>query len=317
MEPSEGMDEQSPVEVRADQLLQADPQTILRIRKKIQTRAVAQQAPIVDDYSDEIPQEVLDLEDIFEISLQPDQAAPKVLLSRGQSTAISFIDAYGKPWPIRKISNFLNGRVLIDRAIPDVTQGQNPDANPDSKDGINTDNTLKDPQAGSFTITALKHGVAGNITVYLYGLSTPISINLVGKGNVFHRVATMKVSDVGPQTDPIEILKDRAVSIGTESDVDLNNALYGVTPSGSEPMVVQGAEGKAWIKGKFLYLQTPLAVFSPQILGASTGSSRFKAYKLPLTTTVMGTNNEGATIVLKVLRHPSTDINESNSFGNN
>lgn len=306
----------SPLEVRTMQLLQADPKEILRARELMQRQSAAKQAPILEDFADEIPQDILDLEEMFEVTLQPDQIAPKVFLARYQSTAISFVDAYGNPWPIRKISNFLKGYVEIERAVSE-SDGE-PLDNKDAEGGKGSANngiSLDDPQAGSLTMTALKHGVVGNITVYLYGLQTPISINLQGKAGMYHRIATMKVSDVGPQTDAHKIFQEKSVTIGTKNDADLNNALYGVSPVGSETMVVQGAEGKAWLKGDHLYLQTPLSVFSPDIIRTSHGNGRFRAYKLPKTTTVMATNNEGNTVTIKILRHPSTDIDEQTFIG--
>lgn len=311
---AEEVDSPSDIERRTKHVLVADPNTILNMRREIQNFSAAKQAPIPGDFEPEIPQEVLDLEEMFELTLEPDQKAPRVFLARYQSTAISFMDAYGNPWPIRKISNFLNGLVLIERA---VTQGgaQNASSTEEGKkssSGSGLD--LQDPQAGSFTMTALKHGVVGNITVYLHGLSTPISVLLIGKPSMYHRAVTLRVSDIGPQTDSSFLFQGGGVAIGTAADVDLNNALYGVSPTGSEEMVLEGAEGKAWIKGEHLYLQTPIAVFSPEILRTSPGNGKYRAYKLPRTTTVMGTNTEGRTVTLRVLRHPSTAIYEQSSL---
>lgn len=303
---------QTDIERRTKQFLQADPKTILNMRRDIQNFSAAKQAPIPGDFEPEIPQEVLDLEDMFDLTLEPDQKAPRVFLARYQSTAISFVDAYGSPWPIRKISNFLSGLVLIERA---VTQGEAQAASSTEEGGTTGSGLdLQDPQAGSFTMTALKHGVVGNITVYLHGLSTPVSVLLVGKPSMYHRAVTLRVSDIGPQTNTAMLFQSSGVAIGTATDVDLNNALYGVSPTGSEEMVIEGAEGKAWLKGEHLYLQTPIAVFSPEILRSSPGNGKYRAYKLPRTTTVMGTNTEGRTVTLRVLRHPSTAIYEQSSL---
>ncbi len=283
----------SPIESRTKQLLQADPQSILKMRKWIQDSSAARQAPLTGDFEPASPQEVLDIEDFFEISLEPDQPAPKIFLARYQSTAVSFVDAYGNPWPIRKISNYLKGLVLIDKAAGEMTEQTS-----EKKDKAkgSSGNDLNDPQAGSFTMTALKHGVVGNITVYLQGLATPVTILLVGKPAMYHRVATMRVSDVGPQTNVAEMFQGN-----------------GVSPVGSEQMVVEGAEGKAWVKGDYLYVQTPIAVFSPEILRSSPGNGKYRAYKLPKTTAVMGTGTDGRTVTLRILRHPAVSIEAQTS----
>ncbi|MDH4602455.1 MULTISPECIES: DotH/IcmK family type IV secretion protein [Pseudomonas syringae group] len=287
----------------------ADPQTILNLRKDMQQSAAARRAPILDEFEPGIPQEILDIDEMFELSQRLDQTTPKVFLAKFQSTAISFVDAYGKPWPIRKVASYLNGLVAIEKAVPE----RNGPAKEGEESSQGTD--LNDPQAGSITVTALKHGVVGNITVYLYNLSTPISINLVGKAAMYHKTATIKIDDAGPQTDVSRIHENDGVVIGSKADADLNNALYGVSPLGSETMVVQGVEGKAWLKGDFIYLMTPVAVFSPQIFGASHGNGKYRAYKLAKTTEAIGTNTDGKTVVIKIMRHPSSDISEQNGLG--
>ena len=124
----------------------------------------------------------------------------------------------------------------------------------------------------------------------------------------------MRVADVGPQTNSAELFQDDGVVIGTEADADLNSALYGVTPLGAEEMVVEGGEGKVWLKGDYLYLQTPIAVFSPEIIRTSPGNGKYRAFKLPKTTRVMGTDTNGRTVALKILRHPATAIHEQNTL---
>ncbi|MDH0959050.1 hypothetical protein EGJ86_19495 [Pseudomonas sp. o96-267] len=305
---------QEPIEQRLDNALSTSPQTVLKLRKKIQDFSAAKQAPIEGDFEPGIPQEVLDIEEMFDISLEPDQIAPKIFLARYQSTAISFVDAYGKPWPIRKISNFLDGLVLIEKAVTEDAAPQQKGNGEEGGGGSTSGIDIKDPQAGSFTMTALKHGVVGNITVYLHGLATPVTIVLVGKPSMFHRVATLRVAEVGPQTDTALLFQNSGVAVGTPSDADLNNALYGVGPIGSEEMVVEGAEGKAWLKGKYLYLQTPVAVFSPEILRTSPGNGKFRAYKFERTPVVMGTDTGGKTVTLRIKRHPATAIHEENNL---
>lgn len=310
---------QSAIEERADSMLVADPQQVLRLRKKIQQFSAAKQAPIQDDFSG-ISQEVLDIEEIFELSLDPGAPAPKIFIARYQGSAISFVDAYGNPWPIRKISNFLSGLILVDRAVTGSDSsgategGGDAAAQGDAKQGNAKGISINDPQAGSFTVTALKAGVTGNLTVYLEGLSTPISVLLEGKGGIYHRVVTLRINDVGPQSDQVSLLSNSGVAIGAETDVDLNHALYGVGPTGSEEMVIEGGDGKAWLRGNELFVQTPVAVFSPKILRTSPGNGKYRAYKLPATTTILGTNTDGQTVTLKVKRHLSNEIRQETSF---
>lgn len=301
-------------ESRLESVLSASPREVLNMRKMIQDSSAARRAPIQGDYDQAISQDILDLEDIFDITLEPGDLAPRVFIARYQSTAVSFVDAFGSPWPIRKVSNFMSGLIAIDRAVegssgtPQLASGEGEEER--EGDGID----LHDPQAGSFAMTALAHGVTGNITVYLVGLQNPITIIVNGKPSMFHRNATMRVASAGPQTDRSRLYQDSSIRLGMAQEPDLNNALYGISPSGSETMVLDGDNGRAWVKGDFLYLQTTLAVFSPRVLATSHGNGKYRAYKLPKTTRFTGTNESGRTIAVRVMRSAAVAA-EQGSFG--
>jgi len=295
-------EQNSEFSTRADQLLRASPKDILKLRQRISDLGAARQAPIQGGYDKDIPQEVMNFDELFDVTLGPDSQEPRIYIARFQSSAISFIDAYGKPWPIRKISSYLDGLVTVTQAA-DQNDGVG-EGGKGEKGGID----INDPQAGSFTVTALKQGVVGNMTVFLVGQQTPISIQLVGQPSMYHRNSTIRIQDVGPQTSQGDLLKGAGIVVGTEPDLELNHALYGVTPEGSEEMVVEGAEGKAWLKGDVLYLRTPIAVFSPKILRTGAGNGRFRVYKLEAATEVLGTNNEGRTVSMKIKRSPYSSI---------
>ncbi len=292
--------EKTLAERQMDSVLSASPQAILRMRSSIQNTAAAKRAPIQEDYDPAISQDILDLEDIFDLTLEPGDLAPRIFISRFQSTAVSFVDAFGNPWPIRKVSNFMGNQIDIDRAVEDE-QSSSAAEDGDGGGGI----ALDDPQAGSFAMTALKHGVVGNITVYLVGLQNPIAIIVNGKPSMFHRNATLRIASAGPQTDRASLYQDTSVRLGMAQEPDLNNALYGISPSASETMVLDGDNGRAWIKGEYLYLQTTLAVFSPRVLATSHGNGKYRAYKLPKTTRFTGTNESGRTLSVRVMRSPA------------
>lgn len=300
-------------ESRLESVLSASPREVLNMRKMIQDSSAARRAPIQGDYDQAISQDILDLEDIFDITLEPGDLAPRVFIARYQSTAVSFVDAFGSPWPIRKVSNFMSGLIAIDRAVEGTsTPQQSGEEDEEGRGGDGID--LNDPQAGSFAMTALAHGVTGNITVYLVGLQNPITIIVNGKPSMFHRSATMRVASAGPQTDRSRLYQDSSIRLGMAQEPELNNALYGISPSGSETMVLDGDNGRAWVKGDFLYLQTTLAVFSPRVLATSHGNGKYRAYKLPKTTRFTGTNESGRTIAVRVMRSAAVAA-EQGSFG--
>lgn len=281
-----------------DDLLITDPASILKARKSIIRNSAAQRVPVVETF-DDIAEPLLDIDETFEISSDPSSKTPILNIARYMSTSVTFVDAYGNPWPIRKVSNFMEGLVQVVRAAdPKQSGGEGGQGEGGKGGGIDP----HDPQAGSFTVTADKHGATGNLTVYLINRSKPITIMLEGKSGVFHKEATIKISEVGPQTDLGKINRSDEVVVGTKADADLNNALYGIGPIGSTAMVVEGGEGRVWVKGTSMYMQTPLSVFSPKVEGASHANGRYRAYKLPASTVVMASNDEGKTVTLKIKR---------------
>jgi len=284
-----------------DDLLITDPASIIKARKSIIRNSAAQRLPVVETF-DDLAEPLLDIDETFEVTSDPSSQTPILNIARYMSTSVTFVDAYGNPWPIRKVSNFMEGLVQVVRA---ADPKQSPEGE-GGKSGGGID--PQDPQAGSFTLTADKHGATGNLTVYLVNRSKPVTIMLEGKSGVFHKEATIKISEVGPQTDLGKINRSDEVVVGTKADADLNNALYGIGPIGSTAMVVEGGEGRVWVKGTAMYMQTPLSVFSPKVEGASHANGRYRAYKLPASTVVMASNDEGKTVTLKIKRISQAEV---------
>lgn len=301
--PTRGM-----VEAFADEsVFVASPAEIIRLRKKLQDQTAAAASPVVGNYDADIPTDILDLDATFDLSMTPGESAPRIYIARYQSTAVQIIDVFGNHWPIRKISSFLDGIVTIERAI----DGLNVEIDKNGQPVIDTGRGISrsDPQAGGFTVSSLRHGAVGNATIYLENMAQPISVVLVTKPGLFHRDATIRIGAVGPNSR-YEQMFERGVEPGSPPSPDLNNALHGVTPAGAERLVMEGANGKAWVKGDHIYMQTDLAIFSPKVVQATHSAGRFRAYKLPKTTRVMGTNPAGKTVSVKLLRSPAADMQE-------
>lgn len=293
-------------------LLVADPKSIIKARKEITESSAARRAPIVDTF-DTFAESNLDLEETFNVTSEPDSRTPLLFIAKGMSTSVNFVDAYGKPWPIRRAISFLEGQIGLIRVAEPVMQPPKPgEKEGEAVSGIDP----MDPQAGSLNLTALKSGANGNITVYLVGRSSPVTLSLEAKSGVYHKEATIKISEVGPQTDLKKINRGDEVVIGTRTDADLNNVLYGIGPVGSQKMMAEGGEANAWVKGNFLYLQTPLSVFSPKVLGTTHANGKYRAYKLPASTMVMGSNEEGRTVTLKIKRISESDVFAESQKGN-
>lgn len=289
-----------------DSVYVASPAEIIRLRQTIQDQSAAKHAPTPREYSADIPSDVMTLDHTFDLSMEPGEAVPRIYIARYQSTSIQFIDAYGNHWPIRKISSWLDGLVAWERAVEGVTRftGQEDEEG----EGGSSEIDPRDPQSGSFTVTSLKHGVVGNITVYLYGQSQPVTLVLVTKPALFHSEATIRIGSTGPNSSYAQLFQGGMPAAGAKSNPDLNNALHGVTPAESERLVMEGANGKAWVKGDHIYVQTDLAIFNPSVLESTHSGGRYRAYKLPKTTRILGTNAAGQTVSVRLMRSPSTTL---------
>jgi hypothetical protein len=290
------------LEQAAQGILTANPKSIISVRKDIIESSAARRTPILDTFDDsDAP---LDIEETFTVSSSPDSKPPIINIAKYMSSSVNFVDAYGKPWPIKRQINFMKGWVtVVPVAEPEVSAEKDTEG-ASNAGGIDP----MDPQAGSLNITAMKHGVAGNVTIYLVGRSQPVTLALDGKSAVYHREATIKINEVGPQTDLKKINRGDEVIVGAKTDPDLNNALYGVGPVGSQLMSLEGGEGRAWLKGSVLYVQTPLSIFSPKVIGVTHANGRNRAYKLAASPTVMASNDEGKTITLHVKRRAEAEI---------
>lgn len=298
---SEPTQEASLAEV-ADLILSGSPEEIIKARKQIIRSGAAQRLPVIETF-DDLAEPLLDIEETFEITSEPTSKTPILNVARYMSTSVNFVDAYGKPWPIRRVVSFLDGLVEVIQAAEPT-----PSAEAESGKGGGEGVDPLDPQAGSFNLTALKQGATGNLTVYLINRSIPVTLMLESKSGVFHKEAQIKLSEVGPQTDLSKINRADEVVVGTKADSDLNNALYGVGPIGSTAMVVEGGEARVWLKDDVMYMQTPLSVFSPKVAGASHANGRYRAYKIPASTVIMASNDEGKTVTLKVKRIAQSDV---------
>lgn len=295
------------VETLADEsFFVASPAEIIRLRQKLANQGAAIRAPLAGEYAEDIPSDVLDLDGVFDLALEPGEAAPRIYIARYQSTAIQVIDAHGNHWPIRKISSWLDGLVGIERAVDGTSalMGEEGDEKGTERGNSSGGIDPADPQSGSFTVTSLRHGAVGNITVYMHGLSQPITLILVSKPGLFHREATIRLGTTGPNSS-YESLFRQGVAAGASSNQDLNNVLHGVSPADSERLVMDGASGKAWSKGEHIYVQTDLAIFSPAVLESTHSAGRFRAYKLPKTTRIMGTNTAGQTVTVRLGASPA------------
>jgi intracellular multiplication protein IcmK len=181
------------------------------------------------------------------VNLSPGSTPPVIRLSQGFVSSLVFLDSTGAPWPISAYD-------LGDPAAFNIQWDK-------------TGNTLM--------IQAMKLYNYGNLAVRLKGLNTPVMLTLIpGQKAVDYRV-DLRIQGYGPNAVvmPMESLPSEA------SDI-LLHILDGVPPAGSQHLVVNGGDARAWLSNERMYIRTNLTVLSPGWLASMTSADGTHAYEM-------------------------------------
>jgi intracellular multiplication protein IcmK len=200
------------------------------------------------------------------INLAPGSTPMVIRLAQGYVSTLAFLDSTGQPWPIESYN------------IGD------PQAF----------NVQWDKKSNLMMIQATTLYNTGNLAVQLKGLNVPVMLTLIsGQRAVDYRL-DMRVSGEGPHAKP---LLGRALPQHVAPE--LLSILDGVPPQGSTTLTVTGGNAQAWLVGKRLYLRTRLTLLSPAWIATLSSLDGTKAYELPKTSLILGSNN-GQTVQLKL-----------------
>ncbi|EAZ98168.1 DotH/IcmK family type IV secretion protein [Marinobacter sp. ELB17] len=215
---------------------------------------------------------------------------PEVFVTPDYPSAVVFTDITGKPWPIQYIGQT--------GSLADVIQTEG------------SDNSL----------VLLANNGAGrkSISVFLKGLSLPITITVTGKNNEYHALKHIRITERGPNSvvehslsarsgmtavdlDPL----DGSETVGTSLDNTLNQIAYNVTPEGYKKLKSSDRRVSAWIdKGnpKYMYLRTDYSVTAPApvagVRGVTPIQDNLRIYVLPRINPIMVLDEAGQRIYL-------------------
>ena len=169
------------------------------------------------------------------IPLDPGVAPISVKVAYGHISTINILDSTGAPWPIEDIA------WAGDFEIIETTAGE---------------------IANIIRVTPQSEYTAGNMSLKLVGLQTPIILVLDTSRDIVHYRFDAVIPEVGPLGNSPII--QGGVSI-TAGDQDMTSILEGVIPPGASRMNVTGVDSRtsAYSYNGMTILRTPFSMLSP------------------------------------------------------
>jgi intracellular multiplication protein IcmK len=186
---------------------------------------------------------------IATLSLDPGAEPPVLNLAAGYVTTINMVDATGEPWPIL-----------------DVGIGGNFEVSPTS--------------AGSHVvrIMPLTRVGAGNLSVLLKDLPTPVIFKLNAGGPTVDLRYDARIGKMGPGAKPPLIERPRLEA----GDQTIMLLLANAPPSAAKRMKIAGLDERsmAWSANGHVYLRTPLTLLSPAWDSSASSADGMTVYEI-------------------------------------
>ena len=182
---------------------------------------------------------------------------PEVSLARGYTTAVSFTDITGEPWPIEE--------VLVDESFIPGQAGPRPDG-----------------AQHLLYLAPSRTNLHGNAVVKLVNLTEPVILTLVDGGGTADVRLDLRIALPGPSADPAALVQLPPFQAGDEGLLDL---LAGLPPPAAIRLVVSGGSpaDRAWAEGEDVLLVTTATILSPGPWAAQRSADGRWAYRLPAT----------------------------------
>lgn len=228
------------------------------------------------------------------IDLAPGASPPVIRLSENEGSTLVFLDSSGAPWPIQNFENFASKIA-----------------------------TVKKPLEGGHILTADPKAPFGygNLTVFLLGLPTPVSMTLLaGQRAVDYRVdiripkhfnQIVATSSTGGQ--PGGVVSQQPATDSSYSNTPIIDPIMSdvlsntVVESDAKKILSKGGDVLAWLrsgkKGQTLLIRTAGIMLSPAPLdgGKATSSDGTNAYEIrvsPVITILL--NGKPVSVVLDI-----------------
>lgn len=192
------------------------------------------------------------------LQIHPGHAGiPEILLAKGYTTAVSFTDLTGAPWPIEE--------VLVDRAFLPGQAGERPDG-----------------ARHLLYLAPLRAHLAGNAVVKLAHRTDPVILHLAHSATHPDVRIDIRLAEAGPDADAEALAVVAPFQAGDGALLDL---LAGVAPAAATRLVVSGgrASDRAWAEGEDVLLVTAATILTPGPWAAERATDGRWAYRLPAT----------------------------------
>jgi intracellular multiplication protein IcmK len=217
-----------------------NPEQVTQLKQVYQTQEFAQASPVGTPPKPTATSQF--------VNLSPGSTPPVIRLSQGFVSSLVFLDSTGAPWPIS----------AYDLGDPSAF------------------NIQWDKTSNTLMIQAMKLYNYGNLAVRLRGLNTPVMLTLIpGQKAVDYRV-DLRVQGYGPNAKSMPMEE----GIPPAASDLLLHVLDGVPPAGSQRLVVNGGDARAWLSNEKMYVRTNLTILSPGWLASMTSADGTHAYEM-------------------------------------
>jgi len=252
-----GAQDNEDFEYALDTVLALTPEQIKKFKEELDARqeAAAQRArgPLVG------------IEESASYSFDPNVSGNLIFVATGRVTAISFLDASAKSWPVTNVL---------------VGNGEDFEVSVPIKGG------------GTITIAPKKAYSGGNVVVFLEGLEEPLSLDIQSNELQFHRKYNLSIPSLGPNGLPHKTIAADKQNAEIGGDY-LYEFLDGSIPADAKQVSFNGdfSGVEGWLINNELILKTSSNLISPAWHKQVQSASGVNVYALsPLSVLVVQSN---------------------------
>lgn len=268
----------SPIDLRAlpsdmDFLFPLTPDERIRIRERQLDDQNATYQPL---------RSVEPLRDLVSISGNAD-TIPEVFVTPDYPSAVVFTDLTGAPWPIQYIGQ--TGSLA----------------------------TVLQPDGSDNSLVLMANNGAGrkSVSVFLEGLTLPVTLTVTGKNNEYHALKHIRITERGPNSSVERAIASTSTAApnlnptgaddkSANLDDVLNKLAYKVTPPGYKKLRSSDSRVDGWINPadpKYMFVRTDYTVVSPAPRGGNRSvtpiQDNVRIYLLPRINPIMALDESG------------------------